>query len=101
MSAPDIAKIVSLIMENPKLIAEISALAKQDEEKAPEVSVQKEDTVRTDAKIMSDPEPAPTQRGKSRSELLFALKPYVSRDRAQAIDSMISVVEILDLMKRR
>ena len=40
-------------------------------------------------------------RRNKRTQLLGALKPYLSGERAKAIDSMISVVEIIELMKTR
>ena len=105
MATPDIARIVSMIMENPKLIEEISNMAKADN------TVQKDTDTAAEAKEEMAREAAAetavskeisrTPRTHHRSELLCALKPYVSNERAQAIDSMLSIVEILDLMKRR
>ena len=40
-------------------------------------------------------------RRNARSQLLCALKPYVSKERAGAIDSMISIAEILEVMRAR
>ena len=95
---PDIGRIVSLIMENPRLIEEISSMAKADSQ---ESEPQKEET----KSVQTAVEPLPTRehspQGRNRSQLLGALKPYVSRERAQAIDSMLSIVEILDAMKGR
>lgn len=91
-------------MENPKLIEEISNLGKgtasAPEEKAEEISGE----IKADAQRAVSASPEPTVRqasGKNRSQLLGALKPYVSTERAQAIDSMLSIVEILDAMKGR
>ena len=105
MAAPDIARIVSLIMENPKLIEEISNMAMAD--KGAEADTKKdaeapeEDKAEVSEVAVSAPIPPPLSKGRHRSELLCALKPYVSNERAHAIDSMLSIVEILDLMKRR
>ena len=103
---PDLGRIVGLIMENPKLIEEISRLAHgeaSDGEKPPDsaASEKVEGVNEAEAKpeaIQTVSAPEPKRR---RTELLCALKPYVSKERAQAIDSMITVVEILDTMKRR
>ena len=109
----DISKIISLIMENPKLIAEISSLAKgegestqselnvpeKENEAAPEVSIsvsEEKDSAPASAIIHER-----SHGTRNRSQLLGALKPYVSKERAQAIDSMLSIVEILDVMKGR
>ena len=98
----DIAKVVSLIMENPRLIEEISAMAKKEatpEEPPPkEIEAPDERTAEPAAhQVASSVAPS----GRNRSRLLGALKPYVSKDRAQAIDSMLTIVEILDAMKGR
>lgn len=95
----DIGKIVSLIMENPQLIEQISALAKgsatepsesQPVAEAPEVQSVSADTYE------------PRRDGRNeRARLLGALKPYVSSERAKAIDSMISIADILDVMRSR
>lgn len=93
---PDIGKIVSMIMENPKLIEEISGMVRSEQKPSAEDS--SETTESTAVSTAAQPAQIGSRR---RSELLCALKPYVSRDRAQAIDSMITVVEILDRMKGR
>lgn len=103
----DIGRIVGLIMENPQLIEQISNLAHQ-----------KSDTPHTENKaepqmehISSEEKSAqasvpPTYlandptRG-NRTQLLGALKPYVSEQRAKAIDSMISIADIIDMMRSR
>lgn len=97
---PDIAKIIGLIMNNPQLIAEISRLAAESEEtdSPPQVAEAVENEIASPvaAPIFERP------RGNaSRSQLLCALKPYVSPERAKAIDSMISIADILDMMKAR
>ncbi len=109
----DLGKIVSLIMENPKLIEEISNLGKSTaspEEKLNDAAAQssadesqkRDEPAREAAEAAVElPQPRRTLSGKNRSQLLGALKPYVSRDRAQAIDSMLTIVEILDAMKGR
>ena len=92
-------------MENPHLIEEISNLAKgqkKESEKPPEIPPLADEST-PEAKPASAPiasHKIPVG-GKNRSQLLGALKPYVSVERAQAIDSMLSIVEILDAMKGR
>ena len=112
MATQDLARIVSLIMENPKLIEEISNMAAADSKKTDtEKSEGNSTRIEPEERPASEEESAATSApprlhennvgGKHRSELLCALKPYVSQERAHAIDSMLSIVEILDLMKRR
>ena len=101
----DLSRVVSIIMENPKLIEEISALAKgnlesdrekkQIEESSPLTPASKD--VASAATTYTEPRP----KGNRRGDLLGAMKPYLSKERAKAIDSMLSIVEILDMMKER
>ena len=102
----DLSKVIGLIMENPQLIEQISNLARQNT--GPESDRSKTPTiVDREAEEPANIEPTtPTytpinsSRG-NRAQLLCALKPYVSQERAKAIDSMISIADILDLMKAR
>ncbi len=100
MAEADLSKIVGMIMENPELIKQIKGLANASGETptaAEEVSVKKEDF---DEKA----EPVyikETSRKSGRKDLLNALKPYVSKERAQAIDSMLSIADVLEIMKTR
>lgn len=98
----DLSKIVSLIMENPKLIEEISNLAKRDDSTEVQAEeVQKgEDVAEASVPVMSTRAQTP-HTASSRARLLGALKPYVSEGRANAIDSMLSIADILDMMKAR
>lgn len=100
---PDIARIVSLIMENPKLIEEISAMVKREEGAAaaesPAVEAREEAPHVEEVREASVP-PRPGVAGR-RGELLSALKPYLSTERARAIDSMMTIADILDAMRAR
>ena len=98
-------------MENPGLVEEISKLASKDqqsessaaESEMPEAMAEIPLLVPEKAKAPEEkPVSAPPLMAKARrAQLLGALKPYVSAERAKAIDSMISVAEILDMMKAR
>jgi hypothetical protein len=101
----DLSKVISLIMENPSLVQQISNLAKGQNESTPDDLQQK-----TEEKVVKEqveePTSAPTyapilNQRSNRTQLLGALKPYVSKERAKAIDSMISIADILDMMKAR
>lgn len=103
----DVGKVIGLIMENPQLIEQISSLARQKSDppaKAEETAEEKEEPQATEqAAKASAP---PTYQGHSfsrgnRAQLLGALKPYVSAERAKAIDSMISIADILEMMRSR
>ena len=97
-TTPDIARIISVIMENPKLIEEISKMASGEQAADTSPEPPTPEPVE-EVEVSAPPAREHAPRRKNRGDLLTALKPYVSKERAQAIDSMLSVVEILDVMK--
>lgn len=103
----DLGKVISLIMENPALIEQISSLAKtKTTEPEPveqaEAPIQEDALPSKSAETSAQPTYAPVISPRNnRAQLLGALKPYVSKERAKAIDSMISIADILDMMKAR
>ena len=103
MSDTDLSKIIGLIMENPKLIEEIKSLATQEKKEEPKEIDKAEESI-TDESLKADAEiTAPIENDSriKRRELLSALKPYVSEGRGKAIDTMMSIVDILDMMRSR
>jgi hypothetical protein len=101
---PDLSRLVQTIMENPELVESITKLMANDEKpseqtpteaevKLPEPTVQKP----PEAPAMAEPQ----GKRERRTRLLSALKPYMSGERAKAIDSMLSIVDVLDIMKTR
>ena len=95
---PDLGKIVSLIMENPDLIARIQGLAKGEETKEEPKPKKAEAEVTAPIEVSR---PATIDTKEKRNRLLSAMKPYLSSERSKAIDSVMSMVEILDMMKPR
>ncbi|MBQ8720162.1 MAG: hypothetical protein IJY65_03930 [Clostridia bacterium] len=96
----DISRIVTLLTENPSLVEEIKSLIeKSAKEDAPaSASPAIEDTVT----LAPDAPDENIGHGKGRrGQLLCALKPYVSKERARAIDTMMTFSQILDMMKER
>ena len=105
MAENDLGKIVNLIMQNPELIEQIKKLGDKGENTA-EAST--DDTVGGEGVASDTKEELPasvsTDRTGERSrrrELLCALKPYVSEERGRAIDSMMSIADILDVMRSK
>lgn len=99
---PDLGKIVSLIMENPDIIARIQDLAKGNEEKTEAAPSKPNDAAVKEEKTAATVSIPQIGNGKDkRRALLSAMKPYLSAERSRAIDSMMSVAEMLDLMKSR
>ena len=101
-NAPDLSKIISIIMENPGLINEIKSLAEGKSEAAEEPLQEKKMTeeVSVIPTVTKAGEPESAER-KNRQRLLSAFKPYVSGERGRAIDSMLSIADIIDAMKAR
>lgn len=95
---PDLSKIVGIIMEHPELVGQISSLLSGGD--APS-KLGQEVEVSTETKEASVPPKPPTPSGKrsDRARLLGAMKPYLSENRARAVDTMITVTEILESMK--
>ena len=89
---PDISRIISVIMENPSLIEEISALASKKAENETENVIESEATP-TSAEVNTH------NLHSRREQLLSALKPYLSSERQKAIDSMMTFAEILDAVR--
>lgn len=101
MAEADLSKIVNLIMENPTLIEEIRSMAKKSDTTEENGAVTEESCAKNEI-IETAPikEEIKKAEGAPRKELLCALKPYVSTERAHAIDTMLSIIDVLDMMKR-
>ena len=93
---PDISRIVSVLMENPELIEQISTLVNEKPEETSQETVE-EPKAEVEASV------APIEeniRGR-REHLLSALKPYLSDERQRAIDSMMTFADILAAVRRK
>ena len=107
----DLSKVIGLIMENPQLIEQIASLAKPKSDNPTEATeiaevkdeIKKEaETIEETTETVAQPTYTPVVNQRhNRAQLLGALKPYVSKERAKAIDSMISIADILDMMRTR
>lgn len=96
---PDLSSIVSLIMQNPALIEQISALAKQG---AKEVAEPTEEPQSVTSETSGAAQETLTPAAKlHRRELLNAMKPYLSENRRVAIDSMSSIMDVIDVMIKK
>lgn len=95
---PDISRIIKLIMDNPKLVEEIGEMVKTDKAPPEKEDIAVDSTPKApEVPTMAAPEGA---KSRNRRELLFALKPYLSEKRSQAIDSMLSMAEVFTMLKR-
>ena len=103
----DIGRVVGLILENPQLIEQISSLARQknDAPSQPKEEPVDQPQIQESEHVSAAPSSATYAKQSytrgNRAQLLGALKPYVSEERAKAIDSMISIADILEMMRAR
>lgn len=120
----DISKIIGIIMENPEIIDKIKGLISKDgerESEAADITISDKPSEEAVSVSALPNEEAAAKNGggtaektsseatytsrshnkKRRGDLLCALKPYVSKERSRAIDTMLSVIEILDIVKER
>ena len=96
--APDLSKVIGIIMEHPEIIGQISALVGKDGATDTEP-----EAVTANAAEGGDAAPVARVTGShasNRARLLGAMKPYLSEGRARAIETMITVTDILESMKR-
>ncbi len=117
MAEPDLSKIIELIMSHPEIISEINGLLKKETNEstdtvldAPVENPQAQDREQSSPDEHTEEVKATSayiaQSDKSserarRGELLRALKPYVSSERGKAIESMLTIADILDVMRNK
>ncbi len=106
MAQPDLSKIVSVIMENPKLVEEIREMVSRSENSPEEAKSEPEEDLSEKSAAVFKEEPyqaAGHQLSHSarRNELLRAMQPYVSKERSRAIESMITVADLLLTFKEK
>ena len=92
--APDLSRIINLIMSNPDLVEKISALANSAEKSNTEPTEQKAEST----PVVTEPQ-RKGQKSEKRTRLLYAMKPYLSDSRAKAIDSMMGIVDVIDMIR--
>ena len=105
MAEADLSKIVGMIMDNPDLIEQIKRMS-QNEESTEEKAVSDTDPNPKDTRESSEgvdtyEQPQQNNSRTRRKDLLYALKSYVSEERGKAIDTMMSIADILDMMRQK
>ena len=100
-STPDLSSIVSLIMQNPALIEQISALAKQKTNESDEAQIAPTEPTSEKQEPGAEQAVATPLMRTHRHELLNAMKPYLSDNRRVAIDTMSSILDVIDVMVKR
>ena len=101
--APDISRVISLIMQNPRLIEEISELARAD---SPVSEAELQEKTETATEAIPEAREAVVEpimpragggRRDQRVKLLGAMKAYLSPERAKAVDTMMNILDILEM----
>ena len=112
MAGVDLNSVINLIMQNPELLASIKKLAEESEEEvsvtpekieekhAPEMPTPEKEIQRVEAQISQPTTRSKHTKGK-RSELLHALSPYISEGRQKALESFMTIADILELMREK
>ncbi len=95
---PDISKIISLIMENPDLVKQIASLM-NNSQTAEQTEAKETEQVSLPADVpVVMREATPRHRKPERTQLLTAMKPYVRESRSKAIDTMVGILDIIDVI---
>lgn len=96
---PDLSGMLSKVMTNPDAVAMLSSLLgnqmpkMKDEEKKEDVAEEKE--------VIALPAPRAKENStrEKRRRLLLALKPFLSSERASAIDRILMITDALSLLQ--
>lgn len=98
----DLGSIIGLIMERPDLISEIKRIA---EAKSVDDGKENESTVVEDAVSQPKEVGGESERireghsSKRRSDLIRALSPFVSKERHKAMETFLTIADILETMR--
>ena len=98
----DLSSLVSLIMQNPDMIAKIAALAREARIEPEGPATQRGEvtaSVESESAVQeAEPDGSETKR-RNRERLFSALRPYLSSERAKTLASVEAMVAIIDSMK--
>ena len=117
MNGIDISKLMSIIAEHPELVESIKSIAEgvgisdtprdaSAENSSADISQETVSDTPLEPGTASEVSYTPPRangfsHGKKRQNLLCAIKPYVSPSRAAAIDTMLSLFDIINLLSVR
>ena len=97
MEDKDIERLVRLIKEDPELLNRIKGISEEEDEKAPSES--KTENFKQSDEIINAFLPKQDEKRRRRGELLRAMKPYLSNERQAAIESMMTIADLVDIMR--
>ena len=95
MAEFELNKIVSMIMENPELIEKIKAMS--------EGAAETHEKAAGEPEVIKELSAAPnyTPKSSKRNELLRALEAFLSDKRKKSLETMITIADVLDSVKRK
>ena len=98
---PELSRIVNLIMQNPELIKQIEALAKSDGgEDSGQAQPLPEASAEVAAPVSALPSSGGIERRQRRTQLLSALRPFVSERRGKTLDTLMGALDLFDMIGR-
>ena len=98
---PELSRIVNLIMQNPELIKQIEALAKSDGgEDSGQAQPLPEASAEAAAPVSALPSSGGIERRQRRTQLLSALRPFVSERRGKTLDTLMGALDLFDMIGR-
>lgn len=95
MAELELNKIVGMIMENPELIEKIKAMSSGGE------SDTHTSADATEMPEVSYEEKTYAPKASKRNELLSALKSFLSEERKRSLETMMTIADVLDTVKRK
>ena len=99
-SLPDLSAMISKVMANPEAIAMLTSLlgGQAPKKTATEDCHEDQGEACQEARILPAPPPKASVR-EERKQLLLALKPFLSKDRCEAIDRILLITDTLSLLQ--
>ena len=100
---PDLSGILARVTENPQAMAMLSSLlgggapSSAKEHEPPPLPKEEEVTASVPARM---PKPHKDGKADARRRLLIALKPFLSKERRQALESVLIVLDAISLLPR-
>ena len=98
MAEADLSRVINLIMENPSLVEQIRNMVEHSEKKDADTE-QKEAPTEISREKFSENTYSEGHASR-RNDLLRAIRPYLSEERGKAIESMITIADIISATKK-
>lgn len=101
---PDLSEILARVTENPQAMAMLSSLLGGNNTQSPHKESESSPTPMAEESKASVPaissKPHKDGKAEQRRRLLIALKPFLSRERGQALETLLLVLDAISLLPR-